>query len=307
MPAHSFEQNWALLVHDTSRLIRRRFDLAIKDLGLTQAKWRVLATLHRSPGLSQSELAERLDIEKAPLGLALEWLDQAGWIRRETDRADRRARRVYLHEQSTPTLKAMEERFRQVEGNYLRGFDEAEVAELLDALQAVRQTLRRSDTPVQDASLATTDTYLSVLFECARLLIRRFDVRLGEMGFTRQQWLALNTIEQREGLRQSELAEATEVGAAAAGKLIDALEKSGWVERRVDATDRRAKRLHLSRRGRSMLSSTRERFDRLHGDLDRALGAERHRILVKRLGWIRHRLLEEGLHTAEARRAGART
>ena len=42
-------------------------------------------------------------------------------------------------------------------------------------------------------------------------------------------------------------------------------------------------------------------------DLDRALGAERHRILVKRLGWIRHRLLEEGLHTAEARRAGART
>ena len=178
MPAHSFEQNWALLVHDTSRLIRRRFDLAIKDLGLTQAKWRVLATLHRSPGLSQSELAERLDIEKAPLGLALEWLDQAGWIRRETDRADRRARRVYLREQSTPTLKAMEERFRQVEGNYLRGFDEAEVAELLDALQAVRQTLRRSDTPVQDASLATTDTYLSVLFECARLLIRRFDVRL---------------------------------------------------------------------------------------------------------------------------------
>jgi DNA-binding MarR family transcriptional regulator len=307
MPANSFEQNWALLVHDTARLIRRRFDVAIKDLGLTQAKWRVLAILHRSPGLSQSELAERLDIEKAPLGLALEWLDQAGWIRRETDRSDRRARRVYLREQAAPTLQTMEERFRQVENNYLRGFDEPEVAELLDALLAVRTTLRRSDSPAPGAAGSDTDTYLSVLFECGRLLIRRFDARLGEMGFTRQQWLALNTIEQREGLRQGELADATEVGAAAAGKLVDALEKSGWVERRVDPGDRRANRLHLSRRGRSMLSSTRERFDRLHGDLDRALGAERHRTLVKRLGWIRHRLLEEGLHTAEARRAGVRS
>lgn len=307
MPANNFEQNWALLVHDTARLIRRRFDLSIKDLGLTQAKWRVLATLHRSPGLTQSELAERLDIEKAPLGLALEWLDQTGWIRRETDRSDRRARRVFLREQSAPTLRAMEERFRQVESNYLRGFDESEVAELLDALQAVRSTLRRVDTPSADAATTASDTYLSVLFECARLLMRRFDARLAELGFTRQQWLALNTIEQREGLRQSELADATEVGAAAAGKLVDALEKSGWVERRVDARDRRANRLHLSRRGRSMLSSTRERFERLHGDLDRALGAERHRVLVKRLGWIRHRLLEEGLHIAEARRAGART
>jgi len=88
---------------------------------------------------------------------------------------------------------------------------------------------------------------------------------------------------------------------------VDALEKSGWVERRVDPADRRANHLHLSRRGRSMLSSTRERFERLHGDLDRALGTERHRILVKRLGWVRHRLLEEGLHTAETRRAGVRT
>jgi hypothetical protein len=77
MAANDFEQNWALLVHDTARLIRRRFDVSIRDLGLTQAKWRVLGTLSRHPGITQSELADRLDIEKAPLGLALEWLDQA--------------------------------------------------------------------------------------------------------------------------------------------------------------------------------------------------------------------------------------
>lgn len=299
-----FDQSWALLVHDTARLIRRRFDVSIRDLGLTQAKWRVLAILSRQPGQTQSEIAERLDIEKAPLGLALAWLEQSGWIRRERDPHDRRARRVYLGDKAGPTVELMAERFRTVESHYLRGFDDAEQAELLDSLLALREMLRASD--ARALAGQAPDTYLSVLFECARLLIRRYDARLSELGFTRPQWLLLNTIEQREGLRQADLAEATELGAAATGKVVDALESAGWVERRVDATDRRANRLHLSRRGRAMLASTRERFERLHGNLERTLGSDRQRSLVKRLGWIRHRLLEEGAHIAEARRAGAR-
>jgi DNA-binding MarR family transcriptional regulator len=305
MPPDRRAQSWALVVHDTARLIRRRFDVAIRDLGLTQAKWRVLATLSRHPGLRQSELAERLDIEKAPLGLALEWLEQAGWIRRESDPQDRRARRVYLSEQSAPTLALMEERFRGVETQYLRGFDESEVAGLLDSLQALRETLREGD-PAPERPDTGPETYLSVLFACSRILIRRFDARLAELGFNRAQWMLLNTIDQHEGLRQTTLADLTELGNATIGRTIDGLERNGWVERRVDPTDRRANRLHLSRRGRAMLASTRERFETLHGNLERALGPERHANLLKRLGWIRQRLLEEAAHTAEARRAGVR-
>ena len=96
MPYPDFEQSCAFLIHDTARLIRRRFGLSIRDLELTQAKWRVLTTLLERPGISQSELAERLDIEKAPLGLALDWLEQAGWIERKADPADRRVRRAAL-------------------------------------------------------------------------------------------------------------------------------------------------------------------------------------------------------------------
>lgn len=300
------ERNCAYLIHDTARLIRRRFDQSIRDLSLTQAKWRVLATLGRDPGLTQSELAERLDIEKAPLGLALVWLEQAGWIRRAPDPRDRRVRRVHLRERATPTLELMNERFRAVESHYLRGFDESEQAELLDSLLALRAMLRNPDGQAQPEEPHRPETYLSVLFECARLLIRRFDSRLAELGFTRQQWLVLNTIDRREGLRQNELAEATELGAAAAGRLVDALERAGWVERRADPRDRRANRLFISRRGRSMLSATRERFARLHEGLERALGAERQRSLVTRLVWIRHRLIEESAHIAVTRRAGAR-
>jgi DNA-binding MarR family transcriptional regulator len=309
MTSIDFEQNAAFLIHDTARLIRRRFDLDVRDLDLTQARWRVLAWLNRCPGLSQSELAERLDIEKAPLGLTLDRLEGGGWIRREPDPVDRRTRRVFLEPQAEPTLQIMKARFQAAEASYLRGFDEDELHELLEALQALRTCLRQQDAPTDAPGTDSgTDTFLGVLFECSRLLTRRFDARLAEMGFTRQQWLVLNTVERREGLRQTELSEAIGLGGAAVGKLVDALQRTAWLERRPDPEDRRANRLHLTRRARHVLGATRERFEQLHAAPASALSPGRQQVLVSRLGWIRHRLLEEQNHTtAEARRAGART
>ena len=50
-------------------------------------------------------------MEKAPLGLALARLERAGWIKREPDPSDRRARRVYLLEKAdaSPALRLIEE------------------------------------------------------------------------------------------------------------------------------------------------------------------------------------------------------
>ncbi|MBP6382801.1 MAG: MarR family transcriptional regulator [Pseudomonadales bacterium] len=302
MPYPDFEQSCAFLIHDTARLIRRRFGLSIRDLGLTQAKWRVLTTVLESSGISQSELAERLDIEKAPLGLALDWLEQAGWIERKADPADRRVRRVSLLPKAEPTIALMSERFRAIEVNYLRGFDTEEVAQMLSSLQVIRDALRAGT--VVPAS-AASETYLSVLFECARLLTRRFDARLAKMGFTRNQWLIMNTVYRNEGLRQTGIAEATGIGAAPLGKVIDALQAGGWMERRADPRDRRANRLFLTRRAHHLLSGMRQRFEQLHAGLLAPLGPRRKQLLVNSLGWIRQRLLEESPQTTEARLAGA--
>ena len=324
MSLPDFEQNCAFLIHDTARLIRRRFGLSIRDLQLTQAKWRVLTALMERPGISQSELAERLDIEKAPLGLALDWLEQAGWIERKADPADRRVRRAALLPKAEPALARMSERFRAIEANYLRGFDAEEVAQMLESLQVIRETLRTAaPTPTSAARTATvatpgtatatdtttanarTETYVSVLFECARLLTRRFDARLAEMGFTRNQWLVMNTVYRNEGMRQSAIADATEIGAAPLGKVIDALQADGWLERRADLRDRRAKRLFLTRRAHHLLSGKRQRFEQLHAALLQPLGPRRTQLLVNSLGWIRQRLLEESPQTTEPRLAGA--
>jgi len=91
------------------------------------------------------------------------------------------------------------------------------------------------------------DRYIGYLIsDVARMMRTVFDRRVRRLGLTRAQWLVLTRLHRRPGASQSELAEMLEVEKATAGRMIDRLERNGWVERRADATDRRVNRLYLT-------------------------------------------------------------
>jgi MarR family transcriptional regulator for hemolysin len=84
------------------------------------------------------------------------------------------------------------------------------------------------------------------LHDVARLLRTYSDQRARELGTTRAQWAVLSRLQRCEGVKQSELAEALDLAPITLGRLIDKLTAAGLVERRDDATDRRANRLYLT-------------------------------------------------------------
>lgn len=92
----ALEREFAWAVYDVQRLIGRIFDRRMRELGLTQAQGRVLATLKRRDGLTQTQIADNLDMERAPLGKLVDRLEEAGFLERRADPADRRVRRVHL-------------------------------------------------------------------------------------------------------------------------------------------------------------------------------------------------------------------
>ncbi|MFC3172622.1 MarR family winged helix-turn-helix transcriptional regulator [Novosphingobium bradum] len=79
----------------------------------------------------------------------------------------------------------------------------------------------------------------------ARLFRTRFDARARSLGLTRSQWTMIASISRNEGSTQSELASQLEINSVTAGRIIDRLEASGWVERRPNPMDRRAYRIYL--------------------------------------------------------------
>jgi DNA-binding MarR family transcriptional regulator len=85
-----------------------------------------------------------------------------------------------------------------------------------------------------------------LISDIARLMRTAFDRRVRALGLTRSQWLVINRLHRRPGATQSELAEMLEVEKATAGRMVDRMEKKGWVLRRADAGDRRVNRLHLT-------------------------------------------------------------
>lgn len=84
------------LTADTARLFRTVFARRVRELGLTRAQWLALTRVNRRPGVSQSELAEMMEIEKAPAGRIVDRLQQKGWIERRAEPNDRRVNRIYL-------------------------------------------------------------------------------------------------------------------------------------------------------------------------------------------------------------------
>ena len=85
-----------VVISDVARLLRTAFDRRVRELGITRAQWLVLTRLHRHPGLSQSELAELMEVERASAGRMIDRMEANGWVERRALTGDRRVKRVYL-------------------------------------------------------------------------------------------------------------------------------------------------------------------------------------------------------------------
>jgi DNA-binding MarR family transcriptional regulator len=89
------------------------------------------------------------------------------------------------------------------------------------------------------------------------------------------------------GTRLTELAEAAQVTKQTAGYLVDQLERAGYVERRPDPTDSRARLVCLSERGRAVQREARTEERRIAREWSRHLGADRYRELRTMLAELR--------------------
>jgi MarR family transcriptional regulator for hemolysin len=94
------ERHIGFLISDVARLMRTAFDRRVRRLGLTRSQWLVINRLHRHPGVTQSELAEMLEVEKATAGRMVDRMENKGWVARRPDASDRRVNRLHLTEEA---------------------------------------------------------------------------------------------------------------------------------------------------------------------------------------------------------------
>jgi DNA-binding MarR family transcriptional regulator len=88
------------------------------------------------------------------------------------------------------------------------------------------------------------------------LISGRFKDLLAPLGLEPRQFLVLRHVAQAQGSSQQALGQALRIPPSRMVSIVDSLERRGLVERRSNPTDRRARALHLTPEGRSMLART---------------------------------------------------
>lgn len=117
-------------LEDLPRQLRRIIDDALQDQGLSRTQWRLLAYVLRQEGLTQTELARHLEIERASAGVAIDALEKRGLLERAQHATDRRVWRIM----PTPAVKALlaeqREAIDEVYAQLFDGFTEDELDQL---------------------------------------------------------------------------------------------------------------------------------------------------------------------------------
>jgi MarR family transcriptional regulator, transcriptional regulator for hemolysin len=140
-------------IYEVSRTIRRNFDRRARSMGFTQAQWTVLLHLDKNEGISQSGLADIVEMQPISLARILDRMESAGLIERRPDPDDRRAIQLFLTPQAGPILKILHKLADEVRAIAYKGLDEDEIARTVAFLQRVRMNF---GTPDANAEAALT-------------------------------------------------------------------------------------------------------------------------------------------------------
>jgi MarR family transcriptional regulator, transcriptional regulator for hemolysin len=141
--AASVARIFGFLVHDISRLIKRRFERRARQMGLpiTRQQATVILNIAGNQGVSQAEVASWLGIEPIALVRVLDKLHEEGLVERRAHPTDRRIRTLWLTAAAGPVVErilAINEAIRQ---EAFGGLPAETREELIDALGRIKDNL----------------------------------------------------------------------------------------------------------------------------------------------------------------------
>ena len=154
MAVLDLDRSFGFLVNDVARLFGRRFDQNGRRLGLTRAQCRTLGYLARNEGLNQAGLADLLEIRPMTLVRQIDRMEEAGWIERRPDPADRRARRLFLTDKARPILGRIWNVANETRDEALASLSPLQQETLIELLGRVHASLS-ANSPASSADAAT--------------------------------------------------------------------------------------------------------------------------------------------------------
>ena len=129
------------LIEEVPRKLRRVFDASTAKFGLTRTQWRALAYIFRTPGLTQTELAKCLELERASVGHVIDQLEKADYVERRAVDGNRRVWTLQLRPRAIGILPALRAEADVVYERLLAGISANDIASFKRLLASMSANL----------------------------------------------------------------------------------------------------------------------------------------------------------------------
>lgn len=129
------------LLHEVSRLMKRRFEEEARAHGVTMPQWRALAQISDSDGITQVALAQAMDADPMTVSSILDRLEKRQLITRQADPSDSRAKVSSLTEEGIAVVETARAVGAAMYEAALVGVAEDEAAAATRVLQQMRENL----------------------------------------------------------------------------------------------------------------------------------------------------------------------
>ena len=105
---YNFDNSIGYKVYRTSRAFQKAFDLELRHkVGMTLSQWRVINVLVSFNGITQKEIADKLELEAPSLIPIIDKLQSLELVERKSDPKDRRINRIYLTKKAESLYESM--------------------------------------------------------------------------------------------------------------------------------------------------------------------------------------------------------
>ncbi len=117
--------------------LKRTIEKRAEGTGVYRSQHRLLMILGRNPDISQTMLAEKLEISPAAVTVSLKKLEKSGYIARQCSEEDNRINRVVITQKGQDVIEQSNNYFREMDLAFFEGFSEEEKDRLENMLERI--------------------------------------------------------------------------------------------------------------------------------------------------------------------------
>ncbi|MBP1764309.1 MAG: transcriptional regulator [Firmicutes bacterium] len=137
----SYDESIGILTNEVNRKIVHYLTMHLESHNITPAQWVVLFRLSQQDGLSQTELAKRVNRDQPTLARILDILENKNLIERRASKEDRRSFIIFLTAKGTSLVQELAPYVESIYQKMLRGISKEHLTIYSQTLNAIKKNI----------------------------------------------------------------------------------------------------------------------------------------------------------------------